>query len=112
MKHVIFCSFLFVFAGLVDAFSQNKPFVYDFLRNDASARASAMAGAFVTVSNDPAGLFYNPALLNTLDSTSRVSFTGFKHVLDINSGVLVGGTRIEGVGAVGAGITFNSYGSF
>lgn len=112
MKYTIFYSFLFAVVGVTQAFSQQKPFVYDFLRNDASARSSAMAGAFITVPNDPAGLFYNPALLNTLDSTTRVSFTGFKHVLDINSGVLVGGTRMEGVGAVGLGIAFNSYGSF
>ena len=112
MKYAILCWAIILTAFSTNAFSQQKPFVYDFLRNDASARASAMAGAFVTVPNDPAGLFYNPALLNTLDSQPRISFTGFKHVLDINSGVLVGATRVEGVGTLGAGITFNSYGSF
>lgn len=106
------CALLLVCCAVQNAVAQNKPFVYDFLRNDASARASAMAGAFMTVGDDPVGLFYNPALLSTLDTTAHVSFTGFKHVLDINSGTLVAGGRINGIGTVGGGITFNSYGSF
>lgn len=95
-----------------DAFAQRKPFVYDFLRNDGSARSSAMGGAFVSVADDPTGLLYNPALLNTVDSVARISFTGFKHVLDINSGVLAGAGKVKDIGAIGAAITYNSYGSF
>ncbi|MCE2503705.1 MAG: PorV/PorQ family protein [Chlorobi bacterium] len=92
--------------------SQSQPFVYDFLRNDYSARSSAMAGAFVTVAGDPNGLNYNPALLNTIDSTTPISFTAFKHLLDINSGSLAGASRFDGIGVLGASISFNTYGSF
>lgn len=112
MKHSHICALLLALCTVQSALAQNKPRVYDFLRNDASARASAMGGAFMTVGGDPAGMFYNPALLSTMDSTTRIAFTGFKHVLDINSGSLAGGGRINGIGTVGAGITFNSYGSF
>ena len=41
--------------------------VYNFLRNDVGARAGAMAGAFVSVTNDPNTIFYNAAALSTLD---------------------------------------------
>ena len=109
----IFVLSALLFATLVQTtLSQSKPFVYDFLRNDYSARSSAMAGAFVTVAKDPNGLYYNPALLNTIGSTSPISFTAFKHLLDINSGSLTGASRFDGVGVLGAGISFNSYGSF
>lgn len=87
------------------------PFVYDFLRNDASARAAAMGGSFMTVMNDPAALHYNPATLATIDST-QASFTLFKHLLDINSGYATVATEIEGIGRVGLGVNYNNYGSF
>jgi hypothetical protein len=82
------------------------------LRSDQSARAAAMAGAFVTIGSDPNGIFYNPALLATIDSVSHVSISGFKHVLDINSGSLAAASRLDGFGGVGAAVTFMSYGSF
>lgn len=112
MNYLRLCTLLVILCAAQSATAQNRPFVYDFLRTDASARASAMGGAFMTVAGDPVGMFYNPALLSTLDSATQISFTGFKHVLDINSGSLVGGGKIEGVGTVGGGILFNSYGSF
>jgi len=85
--------------------------VYDFLRNDASARSAAMGGTFVTVPGDPVGMYYNPALLTTVD-TLQASFTFFKHVLDINSGSATAAAGIEGIGHVGGGISYNSYGTF
>ncbi|MGE3801402.1 MAG: PorV/PorQ family protein [Candidatus Kapaibacterium sp.] len=94
------------------SWSQSQPFVYDFLRSDASARSAAMAGAAVTLPGDANGLFYNPALLNTIDSTAPLSITVFKHLLDINSGSLAAAKRFDGVGTLGAGVQFNTYGSF
>jgi len=94
------------------AAAQRAPYVYEMLRSDQSARAAAMAGAFVTVGADPNGFLYNPALLSTIDSVSPVSISGLKHVLDINSGSLAAATRVDGFGGVGAAVTFMSYGSF
>ena len=85
--------------------------IYEFLRNDVSARAAAMAGSFVSVTNDPNVLFYNVAGLSTLD-TPKGSVGYFKHLLDINSGYVSYGQSINDVGSVGAGITYTNYGSF
>ncbi len=99
---------LFLTASALHA---QKPYVYDFLRNDASARSAAMGGSFLTIGDDPAGLYYNPALLNTIDTT-RVSFTFFKHLLDINSGFATIATTMEEIGHVAVGVNFNNYGAF
>ena len=112
MKSFSTLASLIFLAATATAVSQGQASVYDFLRNDASARSAAMAGASLTVPEDPNGIFYNPALLSTIDSLTPISITGFKHLLDINSGSLAGAKRFEGVGTVGAGILFNTYGSF
>lgn len=85
--------------------------VYNFLRNDVSARAAALAGSFVTVMNDPNVLFYNPAGIGTLEqSAGSVGF--FKQLLDINSGYVSYGQEFEGIGHFAAGILYTNYGSF
>lgn len=85
--------------------------VYDFLRNDVSARAAGLAGSFFTIVDDPNAVFYNPATLPTI-SGPRGSIGYFKHLLDINSGHLAYAQEFEGVGHFGAGIVFTNYGSF
>ncbi len=85
--------------------------VYDFLRNDVSARAAGLAGSFFTVADDPNMVFYNPAALPTI-LEPRGSIGYFKHILDINSGHLSYAQEFEGVGHFGAGVVFTNYGSF
>lgn len=102
----------FVLAVLAPGIAQaQKVFVYDFLRNDASARAAAMGGSFVTITNDPNGMYYNPATLNSVDST-QASFTFFKHLLDINSGSATFAAEVEDLGRIGIGVAYTNYGSF
>jgi hypothetical protein len=84
---------------------------YDFLRNDVSARAAALGGSFVTMTDDPNMIFYNPSSLATL-SGKRVSVGYFKHLLDINSGYASFGTDISGLGHIGAGVVYINYGEF
>jgi hypothetical protein len=84
---------------------------FAFLRNDVGARAAALAGSVVAVTNDPALLFYNPASLGTLASAGG-SAGFFKHLLDINAGYAVYGQEITGVGHVGAGVIYTNYGTF
>jgi hypothetical protein len=85
--------------------------VYNFLRNDVSARAAALAGSFVTMADDPNALFYNPASVGTLERASgSVGF--FKHLLDINSGYVSYGQEFEGIGHFGVGVIYTNYGSF
>ncbi len=84
---------------------------FDFLRNDVSARPAALAGSFVSVGNDPATVFYNPAALGTLEApTGSVGF--FKQLMDINTGYLSYGQSFEDIGTFGAGVVYNNYGSF
>lgn len=85
--------------------------VYNFLRSDVGARAAGMAGSFVTMTNDPSTLFYNPAALGTLD-TPRAAVGFFKHLLDINAGYAVYSQDVPGIGHFGAGILYTNYGSF
>lgn len=70
---------------------------YSFLRNDASARAAALGGAFVAIHDDPAAVFYNPAAIGSADD-NQVQFTFFKHVLDINSGFVVYNNSLKALG--------------
>ena len=85
--------------------------VFDFLRTDISARAAAMNGSFVSITDDPNVLFYNPASLSTITST-RLSFSYFKDLLDISSGSAAYARSIDGVGSIGFGILYFDYGTF
>jgi hypothetical protein len=84
---------------------------YDFLRNDVSARAGALAGSYVTMMNDVSGIFYNPALLSTLEKPAG-SLGFFKHLLDINSGYVAYSQQYEDIGYFGVGVLYVNYGSF
>ncbi|HTS00296.1 MAG TPA: type IX secretion system protein PorQ [Bacteroidota bacterium] len=84
---------------------------FSFLRSDVGARAAALAGSVVSLTNDPASLFVNPASLGTLESPAGAAGF-FKHLLDINAGYAVYGQALEGIGAVGAGVIYTNYGSF
>ena len=72
---------LAVSASLNACFAQDQP-AYDFLKVDPSARASALAGAFETYTDDPNIIFYNPAGLSTVQG-KRVSASFGKYLLDI-----------------------------
>jgi hypothetical protein len=102
------CACLCLLAGRAGAGSNTA---YSFLRADVGARAAALAGSFVAVTNDPTALFYNPAALATMDA-HRGSAGFFKHLLDINSGHLSYTHQFEGVGFFGAGLIYTNYGSF
>jgi hypothetical protein len=84
---------------------------FNFLRSDVGARASALAGAFFSVTDDPTVVFYNPGALPTLTSP-RGSAGFFKELLDVNSGHLAFGMELEGIGTVAAGLVFTHYGEF
>jgi hypothetical protein len=91
-------------------FGQDKG-TYSFLRNDVGARAAGLNGSFVSMTNDPNVLFYNPGALTSL-SESRGSAGFLKHLLDVNAGYLSYARSLEGIGTMGAGILFMDYGSF
>lgn len=84
---------------------------FAFLRNDVSARAAALNGSFVSMTNDPNTIFYNPASLTTIERpVGSIGF--FKHLLDINAGNFAFAQYVDGLGSVGMGISYISYGTF
>ena len=91
-------------------FGQDKG-TYSFLRNDIGARAAGLNGSFVSMTNDPNVLFYNPGALTSLKE-SKGSAGFLKHLLDVNGGYLSYTRSIQGIGTMGAGILFMDYGSF
>lgn len=97
-----------LFASQLFAFGSGT---YDFLRMDMSPRSAGMGGSFITMTDDPTTIFYNPAGIGSLSKT-RFSVGFFKHLLDINSGYASYGTQIAGMGFVGAGIEYVNYGEF
>ena len=84
---------------------------YDFLRMDVSPRSAGLGGSFVTMTDDPTSIFYNPAGIGSLSKT-RFGVGFFKHLLDINAGYATYGTEVIGLGFVGAGVQYVSYGEF
>jgi hypothetical protein len=101
---------LLTVAGTFSALAQGNS-TYQFLRNDVGARAAALGGSFVTSTDDPNVIFYNPAGLATL-SARRFSIGFFKHLMDVNSGYASFGTKIQNLGSVGVGIVYINYGEF
>lgn len=84
---------------------------YDFLRQDVSARASAMAGSFVSMHGDPTGIFYNPATIGTAPSPQAL-FGYTSHLLDIKSGFAAYSQEVEEIGMFGLGVNYMNYGTF
>lgn len=100
--------FLIVYNVLI--FPQDRA-GYEFLRNEAGARASALGGAFVAVKNDINGLFYNPAGISFLEHPVG-SFTYFNHLIDFNGGTFIYGKPLNEKYSFGIGLNYIDYGDF
>ncbi|TSA21272.1 hypothetical protein D4R75_06370 [bacterium] len=109
MKHLR-ASFLVLCFFAAATFAQEKG-TYSFLRNDVGARAAGLNGSFVSMTNDPNLLFYNPGALTTL-TQSKGSAGFLKHLMDVNGGYLSYTRDFEGIGTVAGGIIYVDYGSF
>lgn len=99
---------LFIITVSSFAYAQSA---YEFLRLENSPRAAAMAGSFVSNTDDPNVIFYNPAGIGLLEG-SPVSFSFLNHLVDINSASLSYSRMFEGIGRFGAGVQYVNYGSF
>jgi hypothetical protein len=108
MKRTFF-SLITICCIALPLFAQQATF--DFLRIDMSARASALNGSFVSMKDDPNVLFYNPASLGTL-SRPKISASYLDHLMDVNAGSFSFAQYVQGIGNIGAGITYINYGSF
>lgn len=84
---------------------------FDFLRLDISPRAASLAGAFVSNTDDPNVIFYNPAGLNLIKG-QQASFSYLKHLLDINSASLSYSRDVKGIGRISGAVAYINYGRF
>lgn len=85
--------------------------IYDFLRMDVGARAASLGSSFISSTDDPNIIFYNPAGLTSINNT-RLSIGFFKHLMDVNSGYISFGTEVPDFGFIGSGIVYVNYGDF
>lgn len=104
--HFLFCAAL----STISIFAGERS-TYEFLRHDVSARSSAMAGSFVSMNGDAAGMFTNPASIGTVASPQAL-FGYTNHLLDINSGFAAYAQEMSGIGKFGIGVQYVNYGSF
>ncbi len=84
---------------------------YLFLRNDVSARAAAMGGSFVSMKNDPNGIFYNPALLSTINQ-EKFSLGYMTFLSQYKTTYFSYSTVFDSTSKLGVGLIYNSYGDF
>lgn len=109
-KNLILSASVFAFLFMNISFAQERP-AYDFLKVEPSARASALAGAFETYTNDPNIIFFNPAGLSTIEG-KKVSASFGKHLLDINFGTAAFNMEFKDIGWFGIGVKYFNYGTF
>lgn len=109
MKKIILSSIILtslIFSS--NLFSQSA---FEFLKLDASARSASIGGAFVSNTDDPNVIFYNPASIKFVEPNT-ISFGFLKNLLDVNSGFLSYTPYINGIGNLGFGLIYTNYGDF
>ncbi len=82
---------------------------FDILRQETSARQSAMAGTGSALYDDVFAVFFNPAGLAGVRS-ARVGLTFIDQILDITSGCAVFSLPVSDKSVVGTAVLFTSYG--
>lgn len=84
---------------------------FEFLRLNSSPRAEALAGNFLTNTDDPSVMFYNPAGIFSLKK-NPVSFSFLNYLADIKVLDAAFSTEINGIGRLGVAIKYLNYGDF
>jgi long-subunit fatty acid transport protein len=78
-----------------------------FLNIDIGARAVGMGSAFVTLSDDPTAIYYNPAGMSQIQSTQAM-FSHNRWLADISFNYAAVTLPVPGIGSLGASATFLS----
>jgi len=76
-----------------------------FLNIDVGARAVGMGSAYVTLSDDPTGIYWNPAGLARITS-SQTMFSHTSWLLDINFDFAAVTVPVQGLGTIGVSAIF------
>jgi len=84
---------------------------FSFLRIGVGARAAALGGAYVSLSEDASALYWNPAALTGLNG-HRLTFGYVNYLLDIQSGFLGYVLPPRGDLRLGVALNYFSYGEF
>lgn len=84
---------------------------YDFLNLDKSAKIASLGGNGVARAGDLNAFFDNPAVLCP-ETHQRIVFGFQKHLMDINSGMVVYGRHVQDMGDFAMGIHYIHYGDF
>lgn len=102
----------FLFAGSAYAQMSHGGYSEAYLLRDIGARATAMGGAYTSILNDPAAIFYNPANLSYLPETPKINafFTAMEYGR-VHTAICWGQTVAENLG-VGIGINSFNNGNF
>lgn len=111
LKKLIFFALFFASPIFLNVFAQSEIPAFDFLRVETGAKASSLAGAFDTYTDDPNAMFYNPASLSTI-TNNKVSAGFGKYLLDMNFGTLAYAQKYKELGWFGIGVKYFDYGSF
>ncbi len=111
MKFKLSLALITILIFNISIFSQSTTTPYDFLRLDLSARAAALGGSFVSNTDDPNVIFYNPAGLKMLTG-SPASFSFLKYLLDINFASITYSTELKSIGRVAFALKYDNYGKF
>lgn len=111
LKKLVFFALFFASPVFMNAYSQSEIPAFDFLRVETGAKASSLAGAFDTYTDDPNAMFYNPASLSTI-TNNKVSAGFGKYLLDMNFGTLAYAQKYKDIGWFGIGVKYFDYGSF
>jgi hypothetical protein len=100
---------LIIMLLVLPAFAQNVTKVgttaAGFLNIDVGARAVGMGSAFVTLSDDPTGIYWNPAGLARL-TTSQAMFSHTAWLMDISFDFAAMTIPLRSVGTLGISATF------
>lgn len=111
LKKLVFFALFFASPIFLNVFAQSEIPAFDFLRVETGAKASSLAGAFDTYTDDPNAMFYNPASLSTI-TNNKVSAGFGKYLLDMNFGTLAYAQKYKELGWFGIGVKYFDYGSF
>ena len=84
---------------------------FSFLKIGVGARAAALGGAFVSLSEDASALYWNPAGLTQLDQ-QQITLGYVNYLLDIHSGFLGYVLPRRGDLRLGMALNYFSYGEF
>lgn len=84
---------------------------FEFLKVQYSARGAAMANNLVAVEGDVNAIFYNPAVLASIEG-GQWTINYVNHLLDFQAGQLAYARRLNRWGTVGVGLLYFNYGEF